>query len=100
MFSRYFGQSIGAAVFAAIFNTVLSSKIANAPAHLQAELPGVNKVVEVLQSHGSVSEVSLYLREAFFDATYNVYIGLAVTGFITLIILLLTPARFPTVSDR
>lgn len=99
MFSRYFGQSIGAAAFAAIFNTVLSSKLADAPAHLQTQLPGVNKVVEVLQSHGSVSEVSLYLREAFFDATYYVYIGLAATGFITLMILLLTPARFPTVSD-
>lgn len=100
MFSRYFGQSLGAALFAAIFNAVLSNKLENAPAHLQAELPGVNKVVEVLQSRGSGSEVSLYLREAFFDATHYVYIGLVVVAIITMIILLLTPARFPTVEDE
>lgn len=99
MFSRYFGQSIGAAIFAAIFNQVLSEKLANAPAHLKSELPGVNKVVEVLQSHNSVSEVSLYLRQAFFDGTHNVYIGMVVIGVMTLIVLLLTPARFPTVEE-
>lgn len=99
MFSRYFGQSIGAAVFAAIFNGALSNKVENAPAQLKSELPGVNRVVEVLQSHGADSEVSLYLREVFFDATHDVYIGLVVTGFIVLMILLLTPARFQTVED-
>lgn len=98
MFSRYFGQSIGAAVYAAIFNAVISDKIENAPVPLRRELPGVNKVVEVLQSHQSVSEVSLYLREAFFDAAHNVYIGLVVTGCITLVVLLLTPAKFPIVG--
>lgn len=100
MFSRYFGQSIGAAVFAAIFNSVLTDKIEDAPAHLKAELPSVNKVVEVLQSHKSVSEVSLYLREAFFAATHNVYIGMVVAGLVTLTILLLTPAKFPVLKDR
>lgn len=100
MFSRYFGQSIGAAVFAAIFNSVLTDKIEDAPAHLQSELPNVNKVVEVLQSHKSVSEVSLYLREAFFAATHNVYIGMVVAGLVTLTILLLTPAKFPVLKDR
>ncbi len=99
MFSRYFGQSIGAAVFAAIFNSVLTDRLQNAPAHLKLELPGVNKVVEVLQSHGAVSEVSLFLRKAFFDATYHVYIGLVGFGLLTLLILLLTPARFPTIDD-
>ncbi|MBP9926911.1 MAG: MFS transporter [Cyclobacteriaceae bacterium] len=99
MFSRYFGQSIGAAVFAAIFNGALSNKVENAPAQLKSELPSVNMVVEVLQSHGADSEVSLYLREAFFDATHDVYIGLVVTGIIILIILLLTPAKFQTVDD-
>ena len=100
MFSRYFGQSIGAAVFAAIFNSVLSDKIENAPAKLQSELPSVNKVVEVLQAHNSVSEVSLYLRETFFDATHNVYVGMVVAGFVTLAILLLTPAKFPTIKEK
>jgi hypothetical protein len=90
---------VGAAIFAAIFNAVLSNRLKNAPAHIQAELPGVNKVVEVLQSHASVPEVSLYLRQAFFDATHNVYVGLVIFGIITLIILLLTPSRFPMVDE-
>src|SRR5690606_3171065 len=100
MFSRYFGQSIGAAVFAAVFNSVLTDRMTNAPANLQAELPTVNKVVEVLQSHNSVSEVSLYLREAFFYATHNVYAGMVVAGLVTLVILLLTPAKFPTIQEK
>ncbi|SMO81361.1 drug resistance transporter, EmrB/QacA subfamily [Saccharicrinis carchari] len=99
MFSRYFGQSIGAALFATIFNAALTDKLENAPTQLQAQLPDVNEVVELLQSHGSVSGVSNYLREVFFDATHNVYIGLVATACITLFILLLTPARFPTVED-
>jgi EmrB/QacA subfamily drug resistance transporter len=98
MFSRYFGQSIGAAVFAAIFNSVISNKLENAPVALQDKLPDVNKMVEVLQSHKSVTDVSVYLRESFFDATHNVYIGMVVAGVITLIILLLTPAKFPIVE--
>lgn len=99
MFSRYFGQSIGAALFAAIFNSMISDKLENAPAALQEKLPEVNKMVEILQSHNSVSEVSLYLRESFFYATHNVYIGMVVAGLVTLVILLLTPAKFPTIEE-
>lgn len=99
MFSRYFGQSIGAAVFAAIFNSTISDKLENAPSQFQGKLPNVNKMVEVLQTNKSVSDISLYLREAFFYATHNVYIGMAVAGVVTLIILLLTPAKFPTVEE-
>lgn len=99
MFSRYFGQSLGAAVFAAVFNSVLTDKMETAPENLQGGLPTVNKVVEVLQSHTSVSEVSDYLRESFFDATHAVYLGLMIAGFATLLILLWTPAKFPTLSE-
>src|SRR5690554_3283299 len=99
MFSRYFGQSIGAAVFAAIFNSVLSNRLSNAPDHLKPQLPEVNKVVEILQSRGSVSELHAFLQEVFFDATHSVYIGLVIFGLLTLLILLLTPARFPTVNE-
>ncbi len=99
MFSRYFGQSIGAALFAAIFNTAISNKLENAPVALQTKLPDVNGVVELLQNHTAISEVSTYLRIAFFDATHNVYIGLVIVGLVTLIILLLTPARFPSIEE-
>lgn len=100
MFSRYFGQSLGAAIFATIFNAVLTDRIDNAPANLQAELPGVNQVVEVLQANQAVSEVSLFLRQAFFDATHQVYFGMVIAAIITLIILLLTPAKFPVLDEK
>jgi len=100
MFSRYFGQSIGAAVFAAVFNATLTNKLEAAPKNLQSGLPSVNKVVEVLQSHSSVSDVNLYLREAFFWATHNVYATMVVAGIVTLVILLLTPAKFPTIQEN
>ena len=99
IFSRYFGQSIGAAVFAAVFNAAISDKLENAPKELQGKLPNVNKMVEVLQSHASVSDVSLYLRESFFYATNNVYISMVVAAIITLIILLFTPSKFPTAKE-
>lgn len=99
MFSRYFGQSLGAAIFAAIFNAGLSHRLEHAPTFLKPQLPEVNQVIEVLQSHGSVSEVSVYLREAFFSATHYVYLGMTVAGLITLFILLRTPSRFPTIND-
>lgn len=100
MFSRYFGQSFGAAIFAAIFNSVITDKIENAPVNLQPQLPTVNKVVDVLQANNSSSDVHFYLREVFFDATHQVYFGLAIAGVVTLIILLLTPATFPILDEK
>lgn len=100
MFSRYFGQSLGAAIFAAIFNSVITDKIENAPVNLQPQLPTVNKVVDVLQANNSSSDVHFYLREVFFDATHQVYFGLAIAGVVTLIILLLTPATFPILDEK
>ncbi|GAB1403436.1 MDR family MFS transporter [Lentimicrobium sp.] len=100
MFSRYFGQSIGAAIFASLFNTILDARLRNAPPGLQSQLPGVNKVIEVLQSHSESSEVSLYLREAFFESTHYVYLSMVIVGFITLLILLKTPSRFSSISPE
>lgn len=100
MFSRYLGQSIGAAIFATVFNTVLSDKLTNAPAALQESLPGVNKVIETLQSHKASVDVTFYLRESFFAATKYVYAGMTFFALLTLGFLLLTPARFPIVEEE
>ena len=100
MFSRYLGQSIGAAIFATVFNTVLSDKLTNAPAALQESLPGVNKVIETLQSHKASVDVTFYLRESFFAATKYVYGGMTFFALLTLGFLLLTPARFPIVEEE
>ncbi len=100
MFSRYFGQTLGAAIFAAIFNSQLAEQIQHAPAALRSALPSVDKVMATLQHHGPASAVSLYLREAFFDATRNVYTGMVVIALVTLAILLLTPAKFTAGEQR
>ena len=99
MFSRYFGQSIGAAAFGAVFNSVLSKQLQEAPGNIQAKLPQVNQVIETLQSHKSPASITTYLRESFFAATHEVYVGLIIVAVITLVILLLTPRRFQVIED-
>ena len=99
MFSRYLGQSIGAAIFATVFNSVLSNKLTDAPTALKGELPGVNKVIETLQSHEASGSITLYLRESFFAATKYVYVGMTFFALLTLGFLLLTPAHFPVVDE-
>lgn len=100
MFSRYFGQSLGAAIFAAVFNSVLTSKIQNPPADMESKLPAVNDVVSDLQSHKLTPDVNNYLQHGFFDAMEMVFFGMMLTGFITVIVLLLTPAKFPTLDEN
>ena len=99
MFSRYLGQSIGAAIFATVFNAALSNKLIHAPDDLQGKLPGVNKVIETLQSHEASENTTFYLREAFFAATKYVYAGMTIFALLTLGILLLMPAHFPVVEE-
>ena len=98
MFSRYFGQSLGAAIFAVIFNYGINSKMETAPVHIQPELPAVNQLVDVMQSPTTSAETSLFLREAFFEATHSVFAGLTIVAIITFLILLRTPAKFPIVK--
>ena len=100
MFSRYLGQSIGAAIFATVFNTALTTKLTEAPSSLQGKLPGVNKVIETLQSHEAHGDIQLYLRESFFYATKSVYLGMTIVAILTLSFLFLTPARFPVLDEE
>ena len=98
MFSRYFGQSLGAAIFAVVFNYGIRKKMESAPESLKSDLPGVNQLVDVMQSPNSSSEMTLFLRESFFEATHSVYFGLTIVAVLTLFILLWTPAKFPTIK--
>ena len=79
---------------------MLNSKLTDAPSSLQGKLPGVNKVIETLQSHEATGNVQLYLRESFFYATKSVYFGMTIVALLTLAFLLLTPARFPVVDEE
>ena len=97
IFSRYFGQSLGAAVFAVVFNYGINSKMESAPENLKAQLPSVNKVVDVMQSSETNADLRLFLRQIFFDSTHSVYVGITIMAVITFLILIWTPAKFPTI---
>ncbi|HET7360677.1 MAG TPA: MDR family MFS transporter [Salinimicrobium sp.] len=99
MFCRYIGQSIGAALLAVIFNMVIENKMKTAPENIRAELPDVNGVVDAIQSEASGIDLISFLRQAFFEATHSVYIGLSIIAFITILILLWTPAKFPFLRE-
>lgn len=100
MFSRYFGQSLGAAILAAVFNSVLTSRISNPPSEISGQLPAVNDVVGDLQSHTLTAEISNYLQLSIYDSMSMVFNGMVITGLITVGILLLTPAKFPTLKEN
>lgn len=99
MFCRYFGQSIGAALLVVIFNTMIENNMKLAPENIRAELPGVNGVVDAIKSEASSADLIGFLRQAFFEATHSVYVGLAVISILTLLILLWTPSRFPLLKE-
>jgi len=100
-FGRYLGQSLGAAVFGALFNHALARELASAPDPLRTLLPGnVNAVLGALRDHAAVEPANRYLRHALYTATHHVYAGSAVIAAITLVIVLLTPRRFPVVTEH
>ncbi|HEX5551749.1 MAG TPA: MDR family MFS transporter [Chitinophagaceae bacterium] len=101
MFSRYLGQSVGAALFGAVFNAAIGDALTGAPSTLQARLPRqVNTVIQALQSGQTGKAAERYLRHAFYIATHHIYIGLAVTGLMTLVVLLFTPRHFPVAEEK
>lgn len=99
MFSRYFGQTLGAALFAAVFNSALVFSFERTPPAIEKTLPETNRVIEALQSTQTPSATRLVLQESFHSAIHYVYVGLLTAAIITLIILLLTPAKFQTIDD-
>ncbi|PWH86434.1 MDR family MFS transporter [Brumimicrobium oceani] len=99
IFSRYFGQSLGAALFAVVFNYGLNSKMEAAPQELKTNLPSVNELVDVMQSKETGAELQFFLRETFFDATQFVYAGISIMALVTILILLWTPAKFPSIKN-
>lgn len=94
MFCRYFGQSIGAALLAVIFNWLIQHKMESAPLHILEALPHVNNIVDAMQSAALNSDVAVFLKQAFFEATQGVYLAMTVVGVLTLFVLVKTPARF------
>ena len=96
IFSRYLGQSLGAALCGAIFNRSIGQSLAGAPAALRSELPrDIDAVIRDLHHQALPAAADQYLRLAIFDATHQVYAGLAVVAALTLLAVLLIPRRFP-----
>lgn len=100
MFSRYIGQSLGAAIFAAIFNQRLSVEMNASSDSVRLELPKVNEVVTVLQSHSGSEATLSFLRRLFFDATHSVYFSAVVIGLLTVAILLVMPKHFEKIKGK
>lgn len=100
IFSRYLGQSLGAALFGAIFNGAIGQSLAAAPAALQGVLPhDIDAVIGALHGRSLPAAADEYLRLAIYSATHHVYAGLAVVALLTLVVVVLTPRRFPQAID-
>lgn len=96
MFSRNLGQSIGAALFGAIFNATLASRLAVAPAAVAAEMPDeVNGVIAAVHSAENSPAALDWLRSAIEQATWNLYLTMAVAGVLILGLLLGVARIFP-----
>ncbi len=81
VFSRYLGESLGAAICGAMFNSALRSELAAAPPSLRSRLPhDVNAVIGALEGH-------------------EAHRASVVIALLTLLLVLLTPRRFPLVSE-
>lgn len=101
MFSRYLGQSIGAAILGGVFNASMRNDLIKAPKPIKNQLPqDVNDVIDVLQSGVAGNESSDYLKHAFYIATHHVYGTMALLAFLTLVVLLFLPARYPLAEDE
>lgn len=99
MFSRFLGQSLGAAVFGAVSNAALRARLTHAPAHLRDRLPADVDGISRALAHGPVSAAADYLRAALYTAIHHVYLGLAATAALVIVILATcTPRRFPIVA--
>lgn len=101
MFGRYFGQSLGSALLAVLFNIGIKKNLSQAPEHLkEAGLPEINKIVDVMKDPSTPTELLDFLRNAFFDATYLVYVGTTVIVVLMILVLLWTPKEFPVIKEK
>lgn len=99
MFSRFLGQSLGAAVFGAVSNAALRARLTDAPERLRGDLPATADGISRALEHHPATAAADYLRAALYTATHHVYLGLAATAALVIVILAVcTPRRFPVVA--
>lgn len=91
IFSRNMGQTLGTVFFAVIFN----HSFANSAFGKNAD-----KLVQDIQQNLLSSTEMAGAKHLFYSATQHVYIGLFVMAIITLIILLLSPAKFTPLNTK
>lgn len=100
MFSRFLGQSMGAAILGGVFNSKMNAILSQAPTELNAEIPLVNDVIDVLQSGESSVEIANFLQQAFYDSTHQVYFVMMCIGIFTFLVLFLQPKKFPVLENK
>lgn len=96
MFARSLGSAVGVAVLGAVANATLARRFANPPAALAGQLPGnVDATSLVLTSNGQppASAAADFVRQALFDATHHVFLGLVAVAVLMVGALLLMPRR-------
>jgi EmrB/QacA subfamily drug resistance transporter len=93
MFSRSLGSAVGVAVFGAIANATLADRFANPTADVAGKLPpSVDATSLVLGTHDT-SPVATFVRHALYDATHNVFAAMIGIAVLSVVALLLMPAR-------
>ncbi len=79
----------------------MGSKLHNAPAELQNKLPAeVNNVIDALQSGHLDIQTGNYLKNAFYAASHTVYGAMTVIAFLTFVVLMFLPAKYPVAQGE
>jgi Major Facilitator Superfamily len=96
MFCRSMGSALGVAIFGAVANSTLAARLADAPPALAHRLPAPGDAAEAALN-GRVAQFGSdalgYVRSALFDATHQVFLGLALVSLLAIGAALLLPGR-------
>jgi|SRR5215210_5174548 len=92
MFCRNLGSAVGVAVFGAIANATLANRFAHPPADVAAQLPSAQEAErELLAGDTAAGPVSHFVQSALYDASHNVFLGVAVAAAVLVLVLWLMP---------
>jgi MFS family permease len=99
MFFRNVGSAVGVAVFGAIANATLAARFADPSDAVAGRRPATGDAERLLVAgHRATGEVAAFLRDALFDASRNVFLGVAAASVLVVAALLVMPRR-PEAAD-
>jgi MFS family permease len=95
MFCRNLGSAVGVAVFGAIANATLGHRLATAPPDVAAGLPSSGALSDLVVRGTDDGPVARFVRQALFDASHQVFLGVLVAAVAGALVLWLMPRRTP-----